>query len=124
MPNATYSQLRWLCRLLAIVLLPLSVPSSYSQQTSPPTKALTLDEAVNFGLSHDLKHRVAVWQDYALNLVRNRRRILCEKSGLQNEAIVDTYEPEEQALGWYYYRENQIKFPFMARCIASKGVLC
>ena len=40
----------------------------------------------------------------------------------QNEAIVDAYGPEEQALGWYYYLENQIKFPFTARCIASKVV--
>ncbi len=41
---------------------------------------------------------------------------------IQNEAIVDTYGPEEQALGWYYYLENQIKFPFAARCIASNVV--
>ena len=39
---------------------------------------------------------------------------------IQNEAIVDTYGPEEQALGWYYYLENQIKFPFAARCIAGR----
>jgi hypothetical protein len=41
---------------------------------------------------------------------------------IQNEAIVDAYGPEEKALGWYYYLENQIKFPFTARCIASKVV--
>ena len=41
---------------------------------------------------------------------------------IQNEAIVDTYGSEEQALGWYYYLENQIKFPFAARCIASNVV--
>jgi len=41
---------------------------------------------------------------------------------IQKEAIVDTYGPAQQALGWYYYLENQIKFPFEARCIASKVV--
>ena len=41
---------------------------------------------------------------------------------IQNEIIVDAYGPEEQALGWYYYLENQIRFPFTARCIASKVV--
>jgi len=41
---------------------------------------------------------------------------------IQNEIIVDAYGPEEQALGWYYYLENQISFPFTARCIASKMV--
>ena len=41
---------------------------------------------------------------------------------IHNQAIVDAYGPEEQALGWYYYLENQIKFPFTARCITSKVV--
>jgi Calcium binding len=41
---------------------------------------------------------------------------------IHNEAIVDAYGPEEQALGWYYYRENKIQFPFTARCIASKVI--
>ena len=41
---------------------------------------------------------------------------------IHNEIIVDAYGPEEQALGWYYYLENQIKFPFTARCIASRIV--
>jgi hypothetical protein len=39
---------------------------------------------------------------------------------IQNEAIVDAYGPEEQALGWYYYLENKIHFPFQARCTVSK----
>ena len=26
---------------------------------------------------------------------------------IYNEAIVDAYGPEEQALGWYYYLEEQ-----------------
>jgi hypothetical protein len=38
---------------------------------------------------------------------------------IQNEAIVDAYGPEEQALGWYYYLENKIRFPFQAQCIRA-----
>jgi Calcium binding len=39
---------------------------------------------------------------------------------IHNEAIVDTYGPEEQAMGWYYYLEGKIRFPFQAKCTASK----
>ena len=33
------------------------------------------------------------------------------------EAIVDANGPEEQAMGWYYYLDDKIRFPFQARCI-------
>jgi calcium binding protein len=38
---------------------------------------------------------------------------------IQNEIVVDAYGPEEQAMGWYCYREDKIRFPFRANCIAS-----
>ena len=41
---------------------------------------------------------------------------------IHNEAIVDAYGPEEQALGWYYYLENNIRFPFQAECRRTKAV--
>jgi len=41
---------------------------------------------------------------------------------MQNEAIVDAYGAEERAMGWYYYLENQLQFPFQARCIAANIV--
>jgi len=41
---------------------------------------------------------------------------------IENQAIVDAYGPEEQALGWYYYLENKIRFPFQARCTVTKAV--
>jgi Calcium binding len=40
---------------------------------------------------------------------------------IHNEAVVDAYGPEEQALGWYYYLENKIGFPFQARCTVTKA---
>ena len=33
-----------------------------------------------------------------------------------NEIVVDAYNTEERALGWYYYLEEQLQFPFHARC--------
>jgi hypothetical protein len=41
---------------------------------------------------------------------------------IENEVVVDAYGPEEQAMGWYYYLEDKIRFPFRARCIVSKVV--
>jgi len=36
--------------------------------------------------------------------------------------IVDAYGPEEHARGWYYDLEDQLQFPFQARCIAANIV--
>jgi len=41
---------------------------------------------------------------------------------IHNEVIVDAYGPEEQALGWYYFLEDKLRFPFPARCISAKVV--
>src|SRR6202030_2797239 len=41
---------------------------------------------------------------------------------IHNEAIVDANGPEEQAMGWYYYLDDKIRFPFQAKCIAPKVV--
>jgi hypothetical protein len=41
---------------------------------------------------------------------------------IHDEAIVDAYGPEEQALSWYYYLENKLRFPFQAQCLAAKVV--
>ncbi|MGH9623780.1 MAG: calcium-binding protein [Bryobacteraceae bacterium] len=40
---------------------------------------------------------------------------------IHNEAIVDA-GPDEQALSWYYYLENKIRFPFQAKCLRAKVV--
>ena len=38
------------------------------------------------------------------------------------EAIVDAYDSEEQAMGWYYYLGDKIEFPFKARCIQERKI--
>jgi hypothetical protein len=38
------------------------------------------------------------------------------------EIVVDAYGPEERAMGWYYYLENELSFPFQAACMAERAV--
>ena len=41
---------------------------------------------------------------------------------IQNEAIVDAHGPEEQAMGWYYFLESEMAFPFKAHCIRERTI--
>jgi len=36
------------------------------------------------------------------------------------EIVVDAYSEEERAMGWYYYLEDKLRFPFKATCIARR----
>jgi hypothetical protein len=38
-----------------------------------------------------------------------------------HEAVVDCYGEEERAMGWYYYLDDRLSFPFKARCIARRA---
>jgi hypothetical protein len=38
------------------------------------------------------------------------------------EAVVDAYNSEERAMGWYYYLEGRLKVPFQARCKTKRAV--
>lgn len=37
------------------------------------------------------------------------------------EIVVDAYSEEERAMGWYYYLEDKLGFPFEAKCIATRA---
>jgi len=41
---------------------------------------------------------------------------------ISTEIVVDAYGAEEQAMGWYYYLEEKLKFPFEAKCIAERSM--
>jgi hypothetical protein len=41
---------------------------------------------------------------------------------IRMEAVVDAYGAEEQAMGWYYYLQDKIQFPFTATCIAKRSI--
>ena len=38
------------------------------------------------------------------------------------EIVVDAYGAEERAMGWYYYLEDQLQFPFAATCTAKRAI--
>lgn len=56
------------------------------------------------------------WRHQRLKENRAReRRIL-------NEIVVDAYGPQERAMGWFYYLEDRLRFPFRARCVMRRPI--
>jgi len=53
--------------------------------------------------------------------MKKARRDPIREDRIENEAIVDA-TPEEQAMGWYYYLETKIRFPFATKCNAADVV--
>lgn len=45
----------------------------------------------------------------------NAQRDESREHRLNMEIIVDAYNEEEQAMGWYYYLDNKLNFPFKAK---------
>ena len=54
--------------------------------------------------------------------MKKRKKDPIREDRIENEVIVDAYGPEERAMGWYYYLENQLQFPFQATCIGANIV--
>lgn len=50
-----------------------------------------------------------------INEVREDRIIM--------EAVVDAYDETERAMGWYYYLEDRLKFPFAAKWITNNSAM-
>ena len=38
------------------------------------------------------------------------------------EIVVDAYNEEERAMGWYCYLEDKLTFPFLTRCINERAI--
>ena len=53
--------------------------------------------------------------------MKKARKDPVRENRIHNEAIADA-GPEEQALSWYYYLEDKLRFPFQAKCLAAKAV--
>jgi len=49
---------------------------------------------------------------------RNQQR----ERRIQQEIVADAHNAEEQAMGWYYYLEEQLRFPFRAKCVAPRAI--
>lgn len=41
---------------------------------------------------------------------------------ITNEIILDAYNEEERAMGWYCYLEENLDFPFKARCVVPRTI--
>lgn len=41
---------------------------------------------------------------------------------IADEAIVDAYGPEEQAMGWFCYLDDKISTPFKAKCLEKRSI--
>jgi hypothetical protein len=50
------------------------------------------------------------------------RRNKAREKRIAMEIIVDAYDLEEQAMGWYYYLEDKLQFPFTAVCNAKRAI--
>lgn len=51
-----------------------------------------------------------------------KRREPDREARIENEIVVDAYDASERAMGWYYYLEEQLQFPFTARCIKARPI--
>ena len=38
------------------------------------------------------------------------------------EIVVDAYDEDERAMGWFNYLEENLQFPFRAKCIATRSI--
>jgi len=43
---------------------------------------------------------------------------------IEMEAVVDAYNAEERAMGWYYCLEERLKIPFNAPCKSKREISC
>ena len=51
-----------------------------------------------------------------------RREDKAREERITMEIIVDCYDPEEQAMGWYCYLEDNLRFPFVGRCVKQRRI--
>ncbi len=51
-----------------------------------------------------------------------RRKDAARQQRILTEVVGDAHDEEERAMGWYYYLDDQLRFPFQARCITHRAV--
>jgi Calcium binding len=71
---------------------------------------------------YSVRLRPPACRQYGGNEMKKPRKDPLREDRIHNEVIVDAYGAEERAMGWYYYLENQMQFPFQTRCIAANIV--
>lgn len=51
-----------------------------------------------------------------------KRKNIDREDRIAMEIVVDAYDSEERATGWYSYLEDQLTFPFTACCISRRVI--
>ena len=60
-------------------------------------------------------------QDWEKPSCRSPRKTQSEDR-ITMEIVVDAHDAEEQAMGWYYYLDEKLEFPFTATCIGERAI--
>ena len=55
------------------------------------------------------------------NIMKRPKKNKEREDRLAEEVVVDAYNEEERAMGWYYYAADNITFPFKARCASKRS---
>lgn len=55
-------------------------------------------------------------------MARQRTRDTKREERITMEIIVDCYNEQEQVMGWYYYLDDRLQFPFAATCVAKRAI--
>jgi len=53
---------------------------------------------------------------------KRRRREPAREKRICTQVTVDAYSSEEQSIGWYYYLQESLRFPFPAVCIRKRSI--
>jgi hypothetical protein len=52
----------------------------------------------------------------------SKRKEQDRETRIENDVVVDAYDASERAMGWYYYLEEKLQFPFTATCIKARPI--
>ncbi len=53
---------------------------------------------------------------------KGKKKEPAREERIEMEIVVDAYGAWEQAMGWYYYLEDNLEFPFTALCVKKRMV--
>ena len=53
---------------------------------------------------------------------QNPKKETTRKERITMEIVVDAYDKEERAMGWYSYLDEQLHFPFPAQCRKKRPI--
>jgi hypothetical protein len=53
---------------------------------------------------------------------KEKKREPAREKRIDMEIVVDAYDAVEQAMSWYYYLKENLKFPFPAMCVKKRDI--